>query len=68
MGDLRYQTVVYDEAHEDANRDAESLFAGLGLEQTFTPQLIGSLRAGVESRSYDNEIYDDNNQPYGEVS
>jgi hypothetical protein len=68
MGDLRYQTVVYDEADADANRDAESVFAGLGLEQTFSPQLIGNLRAGVESRSYDDDRFDDNTQPYGEVS
>jgi len=67
-GDLRYQSVVYDEADENSNRDATSLFAGLGLEQTFTPQLIGNLRAGMESRSYDDDTYDDNTQPYGEVS
>jgi hypothetical protein len=67
-GDLRYQSVVYDEADADSNRDATSLFAGLGLEQTFTPQLIGNLRGGVETRSYDNDAYDDNTKPYGEIS
>ena len=66
--DLRYKTVVYDEARDNANRDATSLFAGLGLEQTLTPQLIGSVRGGVEARSYDDEAYDDNNQPYAELS
>ena len=68
MGDLRYQTLVYNEAEELNKRDANSVFAGLGLEQTFSPQLLGSLRAGMESRQYDNELYDDNNQPYGEFS
>ena len=66
--DVRYKTVVYDEAAEESNRDATSLFAGLGLEQTFTPQLIGTVRGGMESRQYDDEAYDDNNQPYGELS
>ena len=68
MADVRYKTVAYDEAGADANRDATSLFGGLGLEQTFSPQLLGSLRAGVESRSYDDDGFDDNTQPYGEIS
>ena len=68
MGDLRYQTVVYDEADADHNRDANSVFGGLGAEQTFNPKLLGSLRAGVEQRMYDNEAVDDNTQPYGELS
>ncbi len=68
MGDLRYQTVVYDDAEEAFNRDANSMFAGLGVEQTFNPKLLGSLRAGVEQRMYDNDAADDNTQPYGELS
>ena len=68
MGDLRYQTLVYDESDELHNRDANSIFYGLGVEQTFNPQLLGSLRAGGEQRSYDDSAYDDNNQPYGELS
>ena len=68
MGDLRYQTVVYNEAEEAFNRDANSVFAGLGAEQTFNPKLLGSLRAGVEQRMYDNDAADDNTQPYGELS
>ena len=68
MGDLRYQTLTYDEAGVDNNRDADTIFAGLGLEQNFTPALIGTLRGGLESRQYDNAAYDDNNQPYGELS
>lgn len=68
MADGRYQTLVYNDSDAEHNRDAETLFAGLGLEQTFSPQLIGSLRAGVENRMYDDDYYDDNAQPYGELS
>lgn len=68
MGDLRYQTLTYDEATVDNNRDADTVFAGLGLEQTFSPQLLGSLRGGMESRAYDDDRYDDNTSPYGEIS
>ena len=68
LADGRYQTLVYNDADDLHNRDADTLFAGLGLEQTFSPQLIGSLRAGVENRTYDDDYYDDNAQPYGELS
>ena len=68
LGDLRYQTLVYDEAEDAYNRDANSVFAGLGAEQTFNPKLIGTLRGGFEQRQYDNDDYDDNSQPYGELS
>jgi hypothetical protein len=68
MVDGRYQSVVYPDADDADNRDADSFFGGLGLEQTFSPQLIGNLRAGVEHRMYDNDAFDDNTQPYGELS
>lgn len=68
MGDLRYQTLTYNESTEGNNRDAATIFAGLGVEQTFNPQMLGSLRAGVESRAYDNDRYDNNTAPYGEAS
>ncbi|NCA82514.1 MAG: hypothetical protein EOM72_07165 [Opitutae bacterium] len=68
MGDLRFQTLTYNEANVDNNRDAETVFAGVGLEQTFSPQMLGSLRSGVESRAYDNALYNDNTAPYVEAS
>ena len=68
MGDLRYQTLSYNEAGAEYNRDADTVYAGLGVEQNFSPAVIGTLRGGLESRMYDNEAYDDNNQPYGEIS
>jgi len=68
FGDVRYQTITYDKAPEEYNRDAEMIFAGLGAEQTFNPKLLGSLRAGMETRTYDNDRYDDNTAPYGEIS
>lgn len=68
MGDLRYQTLTYNEANVDNNRNAQSVFAGLGLEQTFSPQILGSLRAGMESRMYDAANYKNNTAPYGEIS
>ncbi|MDR0994642.1 MAG: outer membrane beta-barrel protein [Verrucomicrobiota bacterium] len=68
MADLRYQTVTYNRADEAMKRDADTIYAGLGVEQTFGPQLLGSLRGGMESRSYDNKRFDDNTRPYMEGS
>jgi hypothetical protein len=68
MGDLRYQTLTYNESNVDNNRDAQSVFAGLGLEQTFSPQILGSLRGGMESRMYDAADFKNNTAPYGEIS
>ena len=68
MGDLRYQTLTYNDSNAEFNRDAATIFAGLGVEQTFSPQLLGSLRGGAESRSYDDDLYDDNTKPYVEGS
>ncbi|NLB66602.1 MAG: outer membrane beta-barrel protein [Lentisphaerae bacterium] len=68
MVDGRYQALRYPDARDTYNRDADSLFAGVGIEQTFSPQLIGRLRAGVEHRTYDYSGVSDNTCPYGEAS
>ncbi len=67
-GDLRYQVLTYNKAKKINARDADTIFAGVGAEQTFSPKMIGSLRAGISSRSYDDSRYDDQNMPYGEGS
>jgi len=67
-GDLRYQALTYNKAKKINARDADTIFAGVGAEQTFSPKMIGSLRAGISSRSYDDSRYDDQNMPYGEGS
>lgn len=68
MADVRYQELKYDHSLDGFCRDADMIFAGLGLEQTFSREIIGSLRAGVERRSYDTDDYDDQTKPYVEAS
>ncbi len=68
MGDFRYQTVVYNEADAAHNRDSDSVFGGLGIEQTVSSKLTASLRSGVEQRMYDSDQYDDNTAPYVDLS
>lgn len=69
MADFRYQRLLYDKNPEGFDRDSTMIFAGVGYEQTLSSYFIGSLRGGVEQRWYDDdEFYDDQTQPYGELS
>jgi hypothetical protein len=67
MGDLRYQTVTYNEADADTTAMRRRL-RGPRRGADVQPAVAGRLRGGVENRAYDNEAYDDNTQPYGELS
>lgn len=67
--DGRYQQLNYAHALPDFSRDAEMIYGGIGLEHTFSRELIGSIRAGAEMRSYeDDKYYDDQTRPYVEAS
>lgn len=68
FADFRYQTLTYPDAEDEYCRDADSVFAGLGLEQTFSDQLIGMLRGGFQHRTYDSDRFDDSNSPYVDAS
>jgi len=52
------------------SRDFDSITGTLGLEYVFTPQVIGSLSAGMQTRSYDASVLntDDNIHVRGELS
>lgn len=82
-GDLRYETIAYEggmvpfdldgdgliEAGEEIpnNRDSDTLSLGGGIEQTFSPNFLGNLRAGWQQKSFDSD-QDDENSPYGDAS
>ncbi|MBR3583097.1 MAG: outer membrane beta-barrel protein [Kiritimatiellae bacterium] len=68
FGDFRYQLLRYPDAPDELDRDSDALYAGIGFEQTFSEQLIGSLRGGVQNRQYDNDKFDDNTKPYIDAS
>jgi len=63
-GDGRYESVVYD----GADRDSDSIYLGLGVEQMFGPDLIGSLRGGVQNKSFSADGVDSATQPYVDAS
>ena len=66
--DGRYSDTAYNDAEEQFNRDSKTVYVGLGLEQTFNPKLLGTLRAGFSRREYDLDGYDNNNNPYADLS
>lgn len=69
LADVRYQELTYDHSLPSFNRDAKMIYGGLGLEQTFSREVIGTLRGGVEQREYDDsDLYKDQTKPYVEAS
>ena len=69
FGDFRYMNLEYPDAEKEYSRDSDAFYGGLGLEQTFSQQLIGNLRGGVQARRYDNDDkFDNNTKPYVDAS
>ena len=64
-GDVRYQTIDYDSA---LNRDSDSTQVGGMLQQEFSPNLLGNLRAGYEYKDLDQSNQSSDESPYGEAS
>ncbi len=60
IGELRYESTEYDRKE----RGSESEYAGLGLEQIFSPNLLGSVRGGVQFKSYEDSRIDNDTAPY----
>jgi hypothetical protein len=50
------------------NRGSDSIFYGGGLEQIFSPNLVGSARAGAQIKSFEDSRIEDETNPYGDVS
>jgi hypothetical protein len=60
-GDYRYEDTAYTDAD---NRDAQSHFVGLSLENVFGAALSGSLRGGYQYKTFDAEGVDSRSAPY----
>jgi hypothetical protein len=46
------------------DRGSESQYAGVGLEHTFSPALLGALRGGAQSKEFNDDSIDDETSPY----
>jgi len=63
-GEYRYESIEYD----GPDRGSDSQYLGVGIEQIFSPNLIGSIRAGYQSKEFSDESIDNASDPYGEAS
>lgn len=63
--DLRLEQTEYKNLDE---RNSDSVFAGVGLEQIFSPNLVGNIRGGVQSKSFEDDHIDDESSPFGDIS
>jgi hypothetical protein len=63
--DLRYEDMKYKDAD---SRDSKSTFVGAGLEQIFSPNLLGSLSAGWQHKDYKKSFESKQDAPYADVS
>lgn len=59
-GELRMEETDYDLV----DRGSESQYAGVGLEHTFSPALLGSLRGGAQNKEFNDDTIDDETSPY----
>ncbi len=64
IGDLRAEQVSYS---ENGDRDSQTLSGGLGLEQIFSPNLLGSLSVGYQVKNFEDEDLGTDQTPYGDV-
>ncbi len=63
--DVRFERTEYTDLDD---RSSESVFFGAGLEQIFTPNLVGSVRAGAQNKTFDDSKIGDETNPFGDVS
>jgi hypothetical protein len=63
--DVRIERTEYTDLDE---RSSESMFYGGGLEQIFSPNLVGSVRAGVQNKTFEDENIGDETNPFGDLS
>lgn len=65
IADARIEDIAYDDSE---GRDATSLYIGAGVDQTFSPSLLGTLRAGYQQKDFDAAGTDSADSPYFDAS
>ncbi|HMP76905.1 MAG TPA: outer membrane beta-barrel protein [Kiritimatiellia bacterium] len=63
--DLRLEQTEYTDLDD---RSSESVFFGAGLEQIFTPNLVGTVRAGMQNKTFEDDAIGDETLPFGDIS
>lgn len=63
--DIRYEQTEYVELDV---RSSESVFYGAGLEQIFSPNLVGSVRGGLQTKSFEASEAGDETNPFADAA
>jgi hypothetical protein len=63
-GEARYESITYD----GADRDADSVYLGAGVDQMFGPDLIGNIRGGIQNKEFSADGVDSATEPYVDAS
>jgi len=64
IGELRGEEVEY----EGPDRGSQSYYAGGGLEQIFTPNLLGSVRGGYQKKEFNDDVVGSEDSPYADLA
>ena len=64
LGDFRWEGIDY----KEEGRDSTTLYFGGGLEHTFNPTFLGSLRAGYQNRNFEDTVKNSTDTPYADGS
>jgi hypothetical protein len=64
IGSFRYESIDYN----GPDRGSESVYAGGGVEQIFSPNLIGSLDGGYQRKDFNSDEIKSETAPYVDVS
>ncbi len=54
--------------YEGPDRGSDTMYIGAGVEQIFSPNMVGAVRGGWQIKSFNNEEIGDQNSPYGDLS
>lgn len=68
MGMLNFDSVTYTATGSYAARSSSTTSAGVGLDQVFSPRLLGSISGGWQYRGFELSSISGQNSPYGNFS
>lgn len=64
LGELRAETVEY----EVEDRGSDSYYVGAGVEQIFSPSLLGSIRGGLQNKEFADSEIGSESSPYADLA
>lgn len=65
---LSAEARVENTEYDGPDRGSDTIYAGVGLEQIFSPNLVGSLRGGWQQKDFSDEALSTEDSPYADLS